>query len=64
MRATISNVLFLILISIFFLILLTFGTRKRDGAICEDGWKSSSTGSGTCSHHGGVDNWTYDYWFE
>ena len=24
------------------------------GSICNDGWKSSSTGFGTCSHHGGV----------
>lgn len=26
-------------------------------AICRDGWRSSSTGSGTCSHHGGVAYW-------
>ena len=31
----------------------------RVGAICEDGWRSSSTGSGTCSWHGGVDHWIY-----
>jgi hypothetical protein len=31
----------------------------RIGAICEDGWRSSSTGSGTCSWHGGVDHWIY-----
>ena len=24
------------------------------GSICNDGWKSTSTGFGTCSHHGGV----------
>lgn len=24
------------------------------GAVCEDGWLSTSRGSGTCSHHGGV----------
>jgi len=24
------------------------------GAICDDGWRSSSEGSGTCSHHGGI----------
>jgi len=29
------------------------------GAICRDGWQSSSTGSGTCSWHGGVSVWTY-----
>ncbi|WP_226817266.1 DUF5710 domain-containing protein [Advenella sp. FME57] len=27
------------------------------GAICEDGWESSSTGPGTCSHHGGVESY-------
>lgn len=31
----------------------------RTGAICNDGWVSYSTGSGTCSHHGGVSTWTY-----
>jgi hypothetical protein len=31
----------------------------RSGAICNDGWVSSSTGRGACSHHGGVDFWTY-----
>jgi hypothetical protein len=31
----------------------------RCGAICRDGWRSSSTGSGTCSHHGGVSQWLY-----
>ena len=33
---------------------------KRVGAICNDGWRSYSTGSGTCSHHGGVDYWLYE----
>jgi hypothetical protein len=27
------------------------------GAICADGWRSYSTGRGTCSHHGGVAEW-------
>jgi len=35
-------------------------------AICKDGWRSRSEGSGTCSHHGGVANWlsdgTNDFW--
>ena len=31
----------------------------RTGAICNDGSTSESTGSGTCSHHGGVDYWIY-----
>jgi len=32
----------------------------RIGAVCEDGWRSQSTGSGTCSWHGGVDYWVYE----
>lgn len=32
----------------------------RTGAICRDGWQSSATGSGACSHHGGVDYWLYN----
>lgn len=30
------------------------------GAICDDGWVSYSTGSGTCSWHGGVKMWASD----
>lgn len=41
----------------------TYSTRHKIGAICEDGWNSESTGSGTCSHHGGVGKWKYKYWF-
>jgi hypothetical protein len=33
--------------------------RERTGAVCNDGWKSSATGSGACSHHDGVKYWTY-----
>lgn len=29
----------------------------RTGAICKDGWRSSATGRGACSHHGGVARW-------
>ena len=29
----------------------------RVGAVCRDGWRSSATGSGACSHHGGVAYW-------
>ena len=29
----------------------------RTGAICKDGWRSSATGRGACSHHGGVLYW-------
>jgi len=32
---------------------------RRIGAICKDGWRSSATGSGACSHHGGVAYWLY-----
>ncbi len=32
----------------------------RTGAICNDGWESTATGQGACSHHGGVDYWLYE----
>lgn len=35
------------------------GEYQRTGAICRDGWGSSATGRGACSHHGGVREWTY-----
>jgi len=31
----------------------------RVGAICKDGTRSSATGRGACSHHGGVAQWLY-----
>jgi hypothetical protein len=31
----------------------------RIGAICADGTQSGATGSGACSHHGGVMCWLY-----
>jgi hypothetical protein len=31
----------------------------RIGAICSDRTQSSATGSGACSHHGGVMCWRY-----
>lgn len=34
--------------------------RVRVGAICNDGTTSTATGSGACSHHGGVSCWLYD----
>lgn len=34
-------------------------SSARTGAICKDGWQSSATGSGACSHHGGVAYWLY-----
>ena len=39
-------------------------SKEKIGAICEDGWQSYSIGSGTCSHHGGVETWRYKYWFD
>lgn len=33
---------------------------SRRGAVCADGWRSRATGSGACSHHGGVAYWTYE----
>jgi hypothetical protein len=34
-------------------------TRHRVGAVCNDGTSSTATGSGACSHHGGVSCWKY-----
>ena len=31
----------------------------RIGAICRDGTRSSATGRGACSHHGGVSRWLH-----
>ena len=51
---------------IFAVVLFTFtlvmvGCQgKRIGAVCEDGSRSTATGSGACSHHGGVDYWLYE----
>lgn len=45
--------------------MLTLGARQTDtsrhrvGALCNDGTTSSATGSGACSHHGGVQCWEY-----
>jgi len=33
--------------------------RHRIGAVCKDGTTSKATGSGACSHHGGVSCWQY-----
>lgn len=30
-------------------------------AICRDGNRSSATGKGACSHHGGENYWLYEY---
>ena len=45
--------------------IVTFGAgqaqapRHRIGAICNDKTTSKATGSGACSHHGGVSCWQY-----
>lgn len=36
-------------------------TGAASATICEDGWISPSVGSGTCSWHGGVDDWSPGY---
>ncbi|MEP6850180.1 MAG: hypothetical protein ABI999_15080 [Acidobacteriota bacterium] len=36
---------------------LAFSIGSTVGAVCEDGWKSFSTGRGTCSSHHGVKFW-------
>ena len=48
------------------LLLLSFGFigSSYADAICNDGWYSASEGSGTCSWHEGVSEWTYDGSFE
>lgn len=35
-------------------------TGQRVGAVCNDGTTSTATGSGACSHHGGVARWLYN----
>jgi len=37
----------------FLLLFLAF-ISTADATVCADGWVSSSTGRGTCSHHGGI----------
>ena len=51
-----SNINKLITFGLFFL----FSLHSYADAICKDGWKSKSEGSGTCSHHGGVAKWLND----
>ena len=54
---------FFILI-IFVSVLFTCASRHRVGCHCYDGTESSATGSGACSHHGGVMYWKHEYWFD
>lgn len=41
----------------FSLIFILLSCKKGKGAICNDGWRSHSTGSGTCSWHDGIDHY-------
>jgi hypothetical protein len=41
----------------FCLIFILLSCKKGKGAICNDGWRSHSTGSGTCSWHDGIDHY-------
>lgn len=47
-------VLLTILLLLILMLLLNLGTGGLSGTVCSDGWISGSTGSGTCSHHGGI----------
>jgi hypothetical protein len=40
-------------------IVINTTVKHRIGAICSDGWRSTATGSGACSSHGGVSYWLY-----
>ena len=51
-----KKLLLLLLLSLGFV-----GSANAD-AVCKDGWISESTGSGTCSWHGGVSRWLPDGW--
>jgi hypothetical protein len=47
----------IVMLTLFFLFLVFTSCKKGKGAICNDGWRSHSTGSGTCSWHGGIDHY-------
>ena len=49
------------LLILLFLLLGFIGSANAD-AVCRDGWISQSTGSGTCSWHGGVREWLPNGW--
>ena len=42
----------------FLLLFLAF-ISTVNATVCADGWVSSSTGRGTCSHHGGIKQYYY-----
>ena len=43
--------------ALLFLSIIMTSCHKSPGAICNDGHRSFSKGSGTCSWHGGVDHY-------
>ncbi|RYC69622.1 hypothetical protein [Spirosoma sordidisoli] len=53
----------LVIVSFLF-ISVTEGTKEFIGCVCKDGWRSPSTGRGTCSWHGGIDYYDYKYWWD
>lgn len=61
-RAKIKDVLFrlgLVAQCVFYIavlggVIMLFSQGGTDGTVCADGWMSQSSGSGTCSWHGGV----------
>ena len=53
-----KKLLLLLLLSLGFI-----GSAYAD-AICNDGWISKSSGSGTCSWHGGVLMWLDENWLD
>ena len=61
MKRAASKVLFTVMLAS----VMAFGgmqaqtTRHRIGATCNGATSSSATGSGACSHHGGVSCWQY-----
>jgi len=47
---------------IFLLLSFSFIGSANADAVCNDGWISQSTGSGTCSWHNGVRDWLPNGW--
>jgi hypothetical protein len=49
---------------LLFILLTTYSGFSYSDAVCNDGWQSTSEGSGTCSWHGGVAMWYPDGTFD
>ena len=64
LKGIVFRLSFILVVAALLVCAYTNMTAKKIGAKCEDGWDSYSTGSGTCSHHGGVETWRYKYWFD